>query len=124
MDGQQQRRALTAATSALRALAAGQAARAVHAAGKAAALDQLGMYAGFAEWVGRAAEEVEEFGRCCRPRATGCGTPWDRARWRRRWRSGWRRGLPCGGGRDAVGVLPLRDRPSGSLSRRAGEGGG
>ena len=63
MDGQQQRGALTAATSALRALAAGHATRAVAAAGKAAALDQLGMYAAFAEWVGRAAEEVEEFGR-------------------------------------------------------------
>ena len=63
MDGQQQRRALTAATSALRALAAGHATRAVAAAGKAAALDQLGMYAAFVEWVSRAAEEVEEFGR-------------------------------------------------------------
>jgi hypothetical protein len=62
MDGQQQRRALSAAESAVRALAAGEAARARAAAGKAALLDQVGAYAGFAALVGRAAAEVEESG--------------------------------------------------------------
>jgi len=62
MEGQRQRRALTAAESALRALAAGDAPRARKAAGKAADLDQLGVYRGFAGMVLRAARELEEQG--------------------------------------------------------------
>jgi hypothetical protein len=62
MSGQQQRKALSAADSALRALAAGEAVRARAAAGKAASLDQIGAYAGFAGLVGRAAGEIEESG--------------------------------------------------------------
>ncbi len=62
MDGQQQRKALSAAESALRALAAGGAERARLAAEKAAALDQLGVYGAFAGWVRRAAGEVEDLG--------------------------------------------------------------
>ena len=62
MDGQQQRKALTAAESALRALAAGNAERARAAAGKALALDQLGVYAAFAGLVRRAAGEIEQIG--------------------------------------------------------------
>ena len=63
MDGQQQRKALSAAESALRALASGDAGRARVAAEKAAALDQLGVYGAFAGWVRRAAGEIEDFGR-------------------------------------------------------------
>ena len=67
MDGQQQRKALSAAESALRALAAGDAGRARAAAEKAAALDQLGVYGAFAGWVRRAAGEIEASGSgCCR----------------------------------------------------------
>ncbi len=62
MDGQRQRQALSAAESALRALAAGDAGRARSAAEKAAALDQLGVYGGFAGWVRRAAGEIEQAG--------------------------------------------------------------
>ena len=62
MDGQQQRRALTAAESAVRALAAGDAARARVAAQKAASLDQLMVYAAFAGLVRRAAGEIEQLG--------------------------------------------------------------
>ncbi|MCU0282084.1 MAG: hypothetical protein MUE66_09790, partial [Acidimicrobiia bacterium] len=62
MSGQQQRKALSAAESALRALAAGEAARARAAADKAASLDQVGAYAGFALLVSRAAGEIEESG--------------------------------------------------------------
>ncbi len=60
MDGQQQRKALSAAESALRALAAGDAGRARTAAEKAVALDQLGAYGAFAGWVRRAAGEIEQ----------------------------------------------------------------
>ena len=62
MDGQQQRKALSAAESAIRALAAGEAGRARDAAEKAASLDQIGVYGGFAGWVRRAAGEVETLG--------------------------------------------------------------
>jgi len=62
MDGQRQRRALSAAESALRALAAGDPARARTAAAKAAALDQIGVYAAFAGLVRRAAGEIEQMG--------------------------------------------------------------
>ena len=62
MEGQQQRKALSAAESALRALATGDTARARDAAGKAASLDQIGVYAAFAGWVRRAAGEIERFG--------------------------------------------------------------
>jgi hypothetical protein len=62
MDGRQQRKALSAAESALRALAAGEAARARAAVAKAASLDQVGAYAAFAGLVGRAAAEIEESG--------------------------------------------------------------
>jgi hypothetical protein len=62
VDGQQQRKALSAAESALRALASGAADRARSAAEKAASLDQLGVYAAFAGWVRRAAGEVEDWG--------------------------------------------------------------
>ena len=62
MDGQKQRRALSAAESALRALAAGDAGRSREAAAKAAALDQLGVYASFAGLVRRAAGEIEQLG--------------------------------------------------------------
>jgi hypothetical protein len=62
MDGQQQRRALSAAESAIGALASGDAARARRAAAKAAALDQIGVYAAFAGWVQRAAGEIERLG--------------------------------------------------------------
>ena len=62
MDGQQQRKALSAAEAALRALAVGEAARARAAAEKAASLDQIGAYAGFAGLVGRAAGEIEAVG--------------------------------------------------------------
>lgn len=63
MDGQQQRKALSAAESALRALAAGEASRARAAADKAASLDQVGAYAGFVGLVSRAAGEIEQSGR-------------------------------------------------------------
>ncbi len=55
MDGQQQRKALSAAESALRALAAGETGRARAAADKAASLDQVGAYAGFGALVRLAA---------------------------------------------------------------------
>ena len=63
MDGQQQRKALSAAESALRALAAGETGRARTAADKAASLDQVGAYSGFIGLVSRAAGEIEQSGR-------------------------------------------------------------
>jgi len=62
MDGQQQRKALSAAESALRALAAGETGRARAAAEKAASLDQVGAYGGFAALVRCAAAEIERSG--------------------------------------------------------------
>lgn len=62
MDGRQQRKALSAAESALRALAAGETGRARAAAEKAASLDQVGAYAGFVALVRRAAGEIEAVG--------------------------------------------------------------
>jgi len=62
MDGQQQRKALTAAASALRALAAGETGRARAAADKALVLDQLGVYGAFVGGVRRAAGEIEQLG--------------------------------------------------------------
>ena len=47
IDGQQQRRALTAAEQAIRALAAGSHDKAAAAAGRAEELDQVGAYEGF-----------------------------------------------------------------------------
>ena len=105
MDGQQQRKALSAAESALRALAAGDAGRARTAAEKAVALDQLGVYGAFAGWVRRAAGEIEQGEGCCRRPGRRCGIPWPPARWRPRWRPGW------------------ADFPSGGRERGLGEGG-
>ena len=65
MEGQRQRRALTAAESALRALAAGDAERARKAAGQGADLDQLSVYRAFAGVVRRAAGEIERDGAVC-----------------------------------------------------------
>ncbi len=62
MDGQQQRRALTAAESALRALAAGDGDRAVAAAVKAAELDQIGVFSTLEPAVAAAAEDVARTG--------------------------------------------------------------
>ena len=62
MDGQQQRKALSAAESALRSLAAGETGRARAAADKAASLDQVDAYAGFVALVRLAAGEIEVLG--------------------------------------------------------------
>ena len=58
-DGQQQRRALTAAEQALRALGAGSPDKARQAAAKAAELDQLGFYAGLVAAVEPAAARLD-----------------------------------------------------------------
>ncbi len=63
MDGQQQRRALTAAEQALKALAAGDAPGATEAAGRAAELDQTGMFMALPALVMAAGDEVEQDGR-------------------------------------------------------------
>jgi hypothetical protein len=63
MDGQQQRRALTAAEQALQALADADASRAAEAAGRAADLDQTGAYAGLPALVMAAADELTGDGR-------------------------------------------------------------
>jgi hypothetical protein len=62
LDGQKQRNALTGAEQALRALAAGQSDRARKNADKAMDLDQLGLFGGFPEAVGAAADEIDGSG--------------------------------------------------------------
>jgi hypothetical protein len=62
VDGQQQRRALTAAEQALQALKDGNAVRAQEAAGRAAELDQVGVFAGLVEAVSGAAAEIVSSG--------------------------------------------------------------
>jgi hypothetical protein len=58
-DGQKQRTALTAAEQALRALGAGNAAKARKTAAQAAALDQIGIYSGFAAAVAPLADRLD-----------------------------------------------------------------
>ena len=58
-DGQQQRRALTAAEQALRALGAGNGANARKAAAKASDLDQVGLYSGLAAAVAPLADRLD-----------------------------------------------------------------
>ncbi|MFH1105566.1 MAG: hypothetical protein V1757_11595 [Actinomycetota bacterium] len=62
IDGQQQRRALTAAEQALHALEAGEADRATEAAARAAALDQVGLFTGLPAVVSTAAAQIESLG--------------------------------------------------------------
>ena len=62
MDGQQQRRALTAAEQAIRHLGAGNGTKAVDAARRAADLDQIGAFTGLAAPVATAADEVAASG--------------------------------------------------------------
>lgn len=62
-DGQQQRRALTAAEQALQALQAGDAERARQAATRAAELDQVGVYGRFPDTIAEAADEIETSGK-------------------------------------------------------------
>ena len=61
-DGQAQRKALSSAEQALQALQAGAADRARQAAARAAELDQIGVYGGFVEAVGAAANEIDATG--------------------------------------------------------------
>jgi len=58
MDGQQQRRALTAAEQALQALVAADAGRATEAAERAAELDQTGAYTALPALVMAAVDEI------------------------------------------------------------------
>jgi hypothetical protein len=58
IDGQQQRRALTAAEQALHALETGDAERAVEAAARAGELDQAGLFAALTTVVEAAAAEI------------------------------------------------------------------
>ncbi len=58
LDGQRQRRALTAAEQAIQALAAGHGERAAAAAARAAELDQIGVFAGLPEAVAAAVGEL------------------------------------------------------------------
>jgi uncharacterized protein HemY len=62
MDGQKQRRALTAAEQALRALAEGDGERAARAMSRAAGLDQVGMFAAAASLVAEAARDLGDGG--------------------------------------------------------------
>ncbi len=62
LDGQRQRRALTAAEQSIQALAAGQGDRAAAAADRAADLDQIGAFAGLPAAVGAAAADLAEGG--------------------------------------------------------------
>ncbi|HEX9977578.1 MAG TPA: hypothetical protein VGB41_03020 [Acidimicrobiia bacterium] len=62
IDGQQQRRALTAAEQALHALEAGEADRATEAAARAAALDQVGLFAALPGVVASAAAQIWSLG--------------------------------------------------------------
>lgn len=62
-DGQQQRRALTAAEQALQALQVGDAERARQAAARAAELDQIGVYGRFPDTIAEAAHEIETSGK-------------------------------------------------------------
>jgi hypothetical protein len=59
IDGQRQRRALTAAEQGLRALEAGDGVRAGTAAAEAAALDQVGAYRGLVDAVAAAIGDLE-----------------------------------------------------------------
>jgi len=59
-DGQKQRRAVTAAEQSLRALGAGSPDKARAGAAKAADLDQIGIYADFADAVALLANTLEE----------------------------------------------------------------
>ncbi len=61
-DGKKQRNALTAAENAVRALASADADRAAANARRAAELDQIGVYAGFAEAVVAAASDLADAG--------------------------------------------------------------
>ena len=58
LDGQRQRKALTAAEQAIQALAAGQGERAAGAAGRAAELDQVGAFAALPDAVAAAAADL------------------------------------------------------------------
>ncbi len=62
MDGRKQRQAVTAAEQAIRALADGDGAKAETAARRAITLDQIGLYAGFADAVTEAATELAQRG--------------------------------------------------------------
>ena len=62
MDGQQQRRALTAAERAVRSLAAAEAEAARAAADQAAQLDQIGVFADLPAAVAAAAESLQSAG--------------------------------------------------------------
>jgi hypothetical protein len=62
-NGQQQRRALTAAEQALQALQAGDAERARQAAARAVGLDQIGVYEAFPDAIGAAADEIDASGK-------------------------------------------------------------
>ncbi len=62
LDGQQQRRALTAAEQAIQALGAGDGGKAVGAAGRAAELDQIGAFAALRSAVDAAAADLESGG--------------------------------------------------------------
>ncbi len=59
MDGEKQRRALSAAEQAIRALGSGNAERARRAAATAIELDQIAVFGPFASAVGGAADELE-----------------------------------------------------------------
>ncbi len=62
IDGQQQRKALSAAEQALRALLDGDPERATRAAARASELDQIDRYATFPDAVGVAAAEIAATG--------------------------------------------------------------
>ncbi len=62
MNGQQQRRALTAAEQSIQALGAGDGPKAVTAARRAAELDQIGAFAGLPTAVESAATDLETTG--------------------------------------------------------------
>ena len=67
IDGQRQRRALTAVEQALRALEAGDGVRAGIAAAEAAALDQVGAYRGFVDAVAVGIGDLEIGGEVTAP---------------------------------------------------------
>ncbi len=60
MDGQSQRRALTAAEQAIRAIGAGDVERAKDAAARAADLDQIGAFASLVAAVGLASADLAD----------------------------------------------------------------
>jgi hypothetical protein len=62
MDGQRQRKALSAAEQAVRALSAGDADKARQAAASAAELDQVGSFSAFAPLVEAAADDLTSGG--------------------------------------------------------------